>query len=183
MKIVLIPNSVLVTATQPIIQFDKKLDHIIDQMIHVLQRQTDPPGVGLAAPQVGLSLQMFILKPNQKSKPEIFINPSIKSQILNPKSKSNPKSKKGKKENLRLEGCLSIPRIWGEVKRAAKIQLEYYTSSGEKKVEWFAGFKSVIIQHEMDHLNGILFTQRVLEQKHDLFEEKGDELVKFKELI
>ena len=82
------------------------------------------------------------------------------------------------KKNIKLEGCLSIPHIWGPVTRNTKILLEYQDLTGEKHSEWFSGFTSVIIQHEMDHLQGVLFTQRVLEQKGRLYQEKDGKLEK-----
>ncbi|HLL60442.1 MAG TPA: peptide deformylase [Candidatus Nitrosocosmicus sp.] len=183
MKLVSIPDPVLSTQSKPVVNFDKKLHLIIQQMIDVLEAQNDPPGVGLAAPQVGLSYQLFLIKPNKKDKVQVFINPVIKSKLQIPNDKPNSNSKDSKKKDVRLEGCLSIPRIWGEVHRFPKIQIEYQDEKGNKKTEWFSGFKSVIVQHELDHLNGVLFTQRVLEQKGQLYEEKNDELVKIKDLI
>ena len=73
-----------------------------------------------------------------------------------------------------------MPKIWGEVKRAKKVLLEYQTDdeSLEKKQAWFSGFEAVIIQHEVDHLEGILFTQRALAQNQPLYEEKEGKLVR-----
>ncbi|KKS44950.1 MAG: Peptide deformylase, partial [Candidatus Gottesmanbacteria bacterium GW2011_GWA2_42_18] len=78
-----------------------------------------------------------------------------------------------------LEGCLSIPRIWGPVKRAAKIFLHYQDLTGKKYLKWFSGFEATVIQHEIDHLNGIVFTQRAVEQKGQLYREEDGELTKF----
>lgn len=149
-------------------------------MDDVLNSQVDPQGVGLAAPQVGIGLNLFIMKPTAKSSARAFANPKIlKSQIPNSKFQTNPKSKiQKKKGGHRLEGCLSIPKIWSSVRRAKKILLEYQTVTGERKTGWFSGFEAVIIQHEVDHLNGVLFTQRALEQKSLLYEEKKGKLVK-----
>ena len=83
-------------------------------------------------------------------------------------------------EDVPLEGCLSIPRIWSPVNRHAKVHLEYTNLRGERKDKWFSGFDAVIIQHEMDHLHGILFTQRSLEQHMKLYEEKNGKLVEKK---
>lgn len=81
-------------------------------------------------------------------------------------------------EGMKLEGCLSVPRIWGPVDRDAEVLVEYLDLNGKKQSKWFSGLKAVIVQHETDHLNGILFTQRVLEQKGRLYEEKNGELEK-----
>ena len=87
-------------------------------------------------------------------------------------------TKKLSKKKVKLEGCLSIPRIWGPVKRADRIFLNYQDMTGKKYLKWFSGFEAIIIQHEVDHLNGIVFTQRSVEQKGQLYKEENDELVK-----
>lgn len=153
-------------------------------MEHVLMAQNDPPGVGLAANQVGLDQSIFIIKPFEKSKIKVFINPKIinvGAQFIAPKNKSminHPPAKKSKHKKVKLEGCLSIPRIWGPVKRAERIFLHYQDLTGKKNLKWFSGFEAIIIQHEIDHLNGVVFTQRSLEQKGQLYKEENEELVK-----
>ncbi|MCX7956165.1 MAG: peptide deformylase [Patescibacteria group bacterium] len=177
LKIITVPNSILSSPTKPVIDFDKKLEKIIEEMKITLEAQTDPPGVGLAANQVGINLSLFIIKPTKKSKIEIFANPKIIKTIF----QKNYSSKKiPEKKNLRLEGCLSIPKIWGPIKRAQKILLEYQDIKGKKQIKWFSGFKAVIIQHEVDHLNGILFTQRSIEQNQKLYKEKNNKLEEIK---
>lgn len=178
MKILTVPNPILSQKTKPVKKIDGKIKRLVKEMIKTLEAQTDPPGVGLAAPQVGENLALFIIKPKKKAKPQVFINPKIiKSKTQNPKSEINPKPKI-KKKKIPLEGCLSIPKIWGVVKRSDKILLEYQDLSGQKKTEWFSDFPAVIIQHEIDHLEGILFTKRAIDQNSPLYEEKGGELKK-----
>ncbi len=180
MKIVTVPNPVLSSSTKSVVVIDDKIKKIVFDMEKILVAQNDPPGVGLAANQVGLDLSIFIIKPTTKSSVKAFINPKIlKSKILNPKFQTNLKSKiKKSKKKIKLEGCLSIPRIWGPVKRAAKIFLHYQDLTGKKYLKWFAGFEAIIIQHEVDHLKGIVFTQRSVEQKGQLYREEDEELVK-----
>lgn len=148
-------------------------------MERVLVAQDDPPGVGLAANQVGLNLSIFIMKPSVKSKVKIFINPKIVKANLKmiERERTDPTKKKSKKK-IKLEGCLSIPRIWGPVKRSDRIFLHYQDLASKKHLKWFTGFEAIIIQHEIDHLNGIVFTQRAVEQKGQLFREENEELVK-----
>lgn len=175
LTIVTVPNTVLNTPVKPIPQIDDKIRKLVKDMEEVLVVQKDPEGVGLAAPQVGLSLSLFIIKPKKASKIEVFINSRILKTLDAPHKKTlRTKKKKG----VPLEGCLSIPRIWGPIKRSKKILVEYQALDGVKKAEWFSGFKAVIIEHEIDHLQGILFTQRAIEQKHQLYEEQDGELVK-----
>lgn len=173
LKIVLAPHAVLTKGVRGVRKVDKKIRELVYDMEETLIAQSDPQGVGLAAPQVNVDLALFIIKPTLKSETLVFINPKILEFKPASTTASAPKEKD---ENVKLEGCLSIPKIWGPVERNAKVLVEYQDLTGEKKTEWFGGFKAVIIQHETDHLNGILFTQRVLEQKKKLYEEKNGEL-------
>lgn len=188
LKIVTAPNQVLSKKAKTINRFDKQLIKLVLDMEETLIAQSDPQGVGLAAPQVGIGLSLFIMKPNPKAKTEAFVNPRI-LQVVEKKSVSRKidsvasnatRARQAKKTPL--EGCLSIPRIWGPIKRSYKIQVEYHTITGEKKCEWISGFRATIVQHEIDHLNGVLFTERSLEQKAVLYEEKEEGMEKLPSL-
>ena len=175
LKIITVPNSVLTSPTKPVVKIDSNIKKIVSEMEKVLISQDDPPGVGLAANQVGLDLSIFIIRPTEKSKTKVFINPKIiKTGVINHAPTKKPISKK----KVKLEGCLSIPRIWGPVKRRNRIFLKYQDLTGKEFIKWFSGFEAIIIQHEMDHLNGVVFTQRSVEQKGQLYREEEDELVK-----
>lgn len=174
LKIISVPNEVLSSKTKLVAKVDEKIKNLVSEMEKTLIEQKDPKGVGLAANQVGESLSLFIIKPTEKSKTKVFINPKILKIVNLPFSTKN-KMRRSKKP-VKLEGCLSIPRIWGPVKRASKIFIQYQDLNGTAKKEWFDGFESVIIQHEVDHLNGIVFTQRSVEQNQKLYKEIGDEL-------
>lgn len=177
LKIVTVPNSALTSSTKPVVEIDNNIKKIVSNMEKVLIAQDDPPGVGLAANQVGLELSIFIIKPTEKAKTKVFINPKIISRTDLFKTKTK-KVRPYKKPRVKLEGCLSIPRIWGPVKRADRIFLNYQDLTGKKYLKWFTGFEAIIIQHEVDHLNGVVFTQRSIEQKGQIYREEGDELVK-----
>ena len=203
MKIVTVPNPVLQTKVFPIKLIDLSIRKIIKDMIVALENQTDPQGVGLAAPQIGKPLAIFIIKPRADSKISVFINPSIltlemrskkldmevgsgKTEMGNVKKKSSTHPRGGrtdssglKNRKTKLEGCLSIPKIWGRVTRSDKVLLEYMDEKGKHQKKWFSGFEAIIIQHEMDHLSGTLFTQRVLEQKGKLYREQNGELERY----
>ena len=184
MKIVTVPNSILTSPTISVTEIDNNIKKIITDMEKILIAQDDPPGVGLAANQVGLDLSIFIIRPTEKSKTKVFINPKIIRQIESDEiRRSQMKSEKTdsiKKKNkkVKLEGCLSIPQIWGPVKRSDRVFIKYQDLTGKEFIKWFTGFESIIIQHEMDHLNGVVFTQRSVEQKGQLYREEEDELVK-----
>jgi peptide deformylase len=166
--IVRIPASVLSEPTKRVEVFDKKLALLVKEMSSTLTATTNPKGVGLAAPQVGVGLQIFVMKPTDKSPVTAYINPEIieKSETITDNIKESDK---------RLEGCLSIPNIWGKVIRDSKILLSFQDINGVHLQKKFSGFPAVIVQHETDHLNGILFTRRVLEQKNKLYQTAIDE--------
>lgn len=172
LKIIIVPNQILTTPTKKVKKIDKKIRKIIEEMEETLIAQKNPEGVGLAAPQVGLPLSLFIIKPKKNQPIKIFINPKILEK------KFIKKTKKTVKKTRKLEGCLSIPKIWGVVNRPQKIYLQYQTLNGETKKEWFSFFEAHIIDHEMDHLQGILFTKKAIEQKKPLYQEKNDRLEK-----
>src|SRR3990167_8816876 len=161
------PHDVLTTPTEKITTFDKKLALLIADLKKTLLATIHPKGVGLAAPQIGVSSCVFVTKPRENSPVRVFINPEI--------LESSPELTDGvpEREN-KLEGCLSIPGIWGRVKRAQKITLRYRDESGTSHEEKFTGFLATIIQHEADHLNGILYTRRVLEQQGKLYQTAKD---------
>ena len=179
-EIVIAPNEVLGKIAAP---FDfekngKSLPTLLKQMEKALLAASDPKGVGLAAPQIGKSLRIFIAKPTEKSKTAVFINPEIIESV----GLDMPKTKK--KRIKKLEGCLSLPDIWGEVLRAPGVALSFSDEKGKRITRRFKGFMATIVQHEMDHLDGILFPKRVLEQKGVLYKshknEKGQD--EFEEL-
>lgn len=130
-------------------------DEILKQLIsrmYTTVRDENKPGVGIAAPQIGVARRVFIAqRMDKKDTPfEFFINPEIVwfSKIL----------RRGE------EGCLSIPEAYGDVHRSLAIQITYFDLSGKHFQEVVEGFTAVIMQHEMDHLNGILFIDRMEEQ-------------------
>lgn len=156
------PNSVLTKHAEKVIHFDEKLKKILSEMKEALLAAKDPVGVGLAAPQIGYSLRIFAMKPSKKAPVSFFINPEI-TEISN-------KDMEESKDEAPLEGCLSIENTWGIVLRKKEVSISYQDAKGKQYVKTFTGFPAIIVQHEIDHLNGILFTTRVLEQKRKLFE-------------
>jgi len=163
MLIVKAPSPVLSTTAKKVTKVDRAILSLIQEMEQTLNAASDPIGVGLAAPQIGKSLKLFIAKPTVKSPISVFINPKITAQ------KPLANDTDGKKTH-KLEGCLSLVNIWGEVERSPEIVLEYLDQSGKFHKRKFVGFMATIIQHEVDHLNGILFPKRVLEQGGTLYQ-------------
>lgn len=170
-NIITAPNPILSQSAKQISKVDSNTLKLIEEMKKTLLAAKDPQGVGLAAPQVGKSLQIFLAKPSLKSPTLTFINPKITASINAP-----IRNTKYEIHTTKLEGCLSLPNIWGEVKRDPKIKLQYQliTNNHEliTKTRTFSGFIATIIQHETDHLNGILFPKKVLEQKGKLYKSR-----------
>jgi len=152
------PQDVLSTPAKSIIIIDRKIRELVRDMTDTLLSCKDPLGVGLAAPQVGFPLALCIIKPTRKSPIETFINPKI---VRSSARKTTPKST--------LEGCLSIPNVWSHVNRAASVDVEYQTLEGVKLTRHISGNEAHIIQHEIDHLNGTLFTHLAVAQNQQFY--------------
>jgi peptide deformylase len=175
-KIVTTPNPVLSCVSkpvpiksEPVSGINASVVKLIEQMKKSLIATTDPKGVGLAAPQIGKSLQIFIAKPTDKSKILVFVNPKIIEQSFVQSYIKRPKKDESEKASRKLEGCLSLPNIWGPVLRSSSLTLSYLDEKGIKHEQKFSGFMATVIQHEMDHLSGVLFPKRVLEQQGILY--------------
>lgn len=164
--IVLIPNTVLIEPAKTITAFDERLKTTITDMTSTLKAAKNPKGVGLAAPQVGLGIRLFLTRPTEKSAIRAFINPEIIAQEVSTQNENE--------DDDQLEGCLSIPKVWGHVKRSSSLTLRYQDETGAVHEEKFDGFMATIIQHETDHVNGILFTRRVVEQNGRLYQSVYD---------
>ncbi len=167
LKIVDSKHPALRQKAKEIKKIDKKIKKLAQDLIDTLEAQKDPEGVGLAACQVGKPLSMFAFL-DKDNKIKIVINPKLIS------CKKTVPQKQKKKDKI-LEGCLSLPNFYGNVKRPVKLLLEYQDLEGKKRRETFTGFQAHIIAHEIDHLNGILFTDHILKEKKPLFEYKNGE--------
>lgn len=143
---------ILKAASSDIDPKDELLPLLIDRM-YATVRDSANAGVGIAAPQVGINRNViWVQRFDKPGEPfEVYINPKItwRSKLL----------RKG------AEGCLSIPELRGDVLRNYTIRIKYFDRKGQQHEETVEGFTAVIFQHEVDHLLGILFTDRVAEQK------------------
>jgi peptide deformylase len=174
-KILQSGNPVLRKKSSPVTKVDKKILKLIQDLKDTLAVQKDPEGVGLAAPQIGKNLRIFLA--DFKDFKRLVINPDIisieKTKPHSAMKTLRDKATRGKKEIL--EGCLSLPYYYGPLKRAGKITVKYLNEKGEEITEVFEGFNAQIILHEIDHLNGILFIDRLIEEKRPLYKVKDDE--------
>ena len=161
-------NNALTTPAKTVTAFDKRLVKLVSEMKATLIATKNPKGVGLAAPQIDVPLRVFLTRPKESDPIRVFINPEVIKR-------SDGQTEGVPERKNKLEGCLSIPKIWGRVQRANTITLHYQDENGTTHEEQFAGFLATIIQHETDHTNGILFTQRVLEQNGKLYQPTRDE--------
>ena len=145
LKITLYPDPVLRKAAEPITAFDADLARLVADMF---ERMRKSQGVGLAAPQVGLRRRILVL--NASGEPEddlALINPVLVDR-------SGP-------ETVYEEGCLSFPGIYAEVRRPARCTVEYRDLEGNPQRLELTDFRSRIVQHEFDHLEGVLLVDRM----------------------
>jgi peptide deformylase len=156
--IVTLPEPVLRRKAKPITKFDKDLQTLIDDMIDTMR---DAPGVGLAAPQVNILQQLAVIEYSEDEDDE--------EQEAKPKPKKlyviiNPEIIKASDDKVMgVEGCLSIPGLIGKVERHQAIQVKALNRHGSPVKLKVDGWLARIFQHEIDHLNGVLFTDLATE--------------------
>ncbi len=154
-KIVTLPDPVLRRKARPIAKFDKDLQTLIDDMVETMR---EAPGVGLAAPQIGLSERLIVVEYYEREEDEE--NEEAPKKVW---AVINPEIVKASEETLLgVEGCLSIPGLLGEVERHAEIHVRGLNRYGKPLKIKARGWLARIFQHEIDHLNGVLFTDRAV---------------------
>ena len=159
LPIVNLPDPVLRRKAKPVTKFDKELQTLIDNMIETMR---DAPGVGLAAPQINISQQLAVIEYSEGEDEE------EEDENTPPKPKKlyviiNPEIVKASEEKVMgIEGCLSIPGLHGEVERHESIQVKALNRHGSPVKLKVDGWMARIFQHEIDHLNGVLFTDKAV---------------------
>lgn len=144
LKIVIYPDPRLKKVSAPITQFDAALPEMAQQMFALMRENK---GVGLAAPQVGINIRLFVMNPTGNPEDDrVYINPILTEA-------------EGDEEGE--EGCLSIPELRVKIFRAKKLRMEAQNLAGEKVEENADGYIARVWQHETDHLNGVLITDRM----------------------
>ena len=152
-KIVTLPEPVLRRKAHNVTNFDKPLQTLIDDMVETMR---DAPGVGLAAPQIGLSDRLIVVEYVEREEDEDKEDaPKKVWAVLNPEI-----VKSSEETVLGVEGCLSIPGLVGEVERHVSVQVKGLNRHGKPMKIKANGWLARIFQHEIDHLNGVLFTDR-----------------------
>ena len=157
-KIVTIPDPILKKKSLPIKNVDSSVKKLMDDMLETMYAA---PGIGLAAVQVGVLKRVVVIdlsKKEEKKTPLFFVNPEIVST--------------SEEQVSYEEGCLSIPNQFAEIKRPNRCHVKYLDYNGRKKDLKADGLLATCIQHEIDHLNGILFIDYLSKLKKDLILKK-----------
>ncbi|MBK23861.1 MAG: peptide deformylase [Halobacteriovorax sp.] len=171
LKVFTFPAPILKKVAVEINSFDQELHKTVKDMLYTMYRA---PGIGLAAPQVGLSIRLFCLDTEFERErvtnaegietfkysnfdAEVFINPVITQR---------------EGEVVCQEGCLSFPGVFEDIKRSEKITVEYQNLDGEKRSTVAEGMRAICIQHELDHLDGIVFLEKLSPLKRALILKK-----------
>ena len=148
LSVVNFPHPALRRRAKPIVKVDRWMKRIVERMFELMYEHK---GIGLAANQVNLPMQLFIINLEadpQKGQEQVFINPVIESP-------------RGSKEAE--EGCLSIPSVYGKVLRPEEVRIKAYGIDGSEIDEVVNGMLARCVQHEYDHLQGVLFPDRMSE--------------------
>lgn len=189
MQVIHAPDPRLRIQTKPVKKITPGTLQTLKEMIKLTQTFKDPEGVGLAATQVGLDQAFFVARLHESKKIPRAVG--IASGDVRPSEPSQQKSRWvdyekefvsiinprifffSKKTKTYFEGCLSIPTIWGQVKRHISIKVSFQDIKGNQITKTLKGIPAWIFQHEVDHLNGILFSERVLQQKGQFYKFTG----------
>lgn len=155
LPIVTTPAEILTNPGNKITHVDKDVEKLIVDMRDTLNAAEDPEGAGIAAPQIGSSKRVCIVRnfSHDKNTGEMLTKDTV---LINPKITSH-----SKEQNLDWEGCLSVPDTYGKVQRYNKVKMKALDELGNSIRLTASGFFARTIQHEIDHLNGILFTSKV----------------------
>ena len=163
--IILLPDPLLRELSRPAERVDDELRKFADDMLETMY---DAPGIGLAAIQIGVPLRMLVLDVAEKEQPkdpQVFINPEIVATSQD-------------EFNVHEEGCLSIPEYYAEVERPAQITVKSVGLDGKEKLTEADGLLATCRQHEIDHLNGVLFIDHLSKLKRDIVIRKFKKLAK-----
>jgi peptide deformylase len=163
-EILILPDKRLRKVSEPVKKIDAGIRKLVDDMLETMY---DAPGIGLAAIQIGTSkrvVTMDLAKKEEPKNPQVFINPEI---VWSSDEKA-----------VYEEGCLSIPEIYSDVERPAQVKVKYLDLEGELHEIEADGLLSTCLQHEVDHLNGILFIDHLSRLKRERIIKKFTKVAK-----
>jgi len=152
------PNKILRQISKPVDQITKEDQNLMDDMLETMYAAN---GIGLAAVQIGIPKRIIVMdisKDKNNKEPMYFVNPVIKEKNLN--------------KSTYEEGCLSVPDQFAEIERSSKCEVEYLDYNGKKKFLKAEGILATCIQHEIDHLEGILFIDYLSKLKKSIIIKK-----------
>ena len=160
LPIITYPSPILKKVAKPVKVFDETIKKLCQNMLYTMYQT---PGIGLAAPQVGKPLRIFVLDVDYNRAESIgpSSEKSYTYENLNPLIFINPVIKSKEGEMTYEEGCLSLPGLYEEVKRFEKISVEFQDVEGQSQTMDATELLSVCIQHENDHLDGVVFLERL----------------------
>jgi peptide deformylase len=157
-EIIKLPDKRLRLVSEPVKRIDAGLRKLVEEMFETLYAA---PGIGLAGIQVGVAKRVIIMDVSKKDdtrKPEVFINPEV--------------TWASEEKSTYEEGCLSIPEYYEEVERPAVVKVKYLDFEGKAREVEASGLLATCLQHEIDHLNGILFIDHISKLKRDRITKK-----------
>ena len=158
LSIITIPEPLLRKKAAPIERVDAGLLKLAENMLATMY---DAPGIGLAAPQVGILRRLIVMDPSrdeEAKQPLIMVNPVI--------------LERGSEMRTHEEGCLSIPDVTAEIERPAMTRVGFIDTEGKSQEQALEGIWSTLVQHEIDHLNGVLFIDYMSRLKRDMIVKK-----------
>ena len=158
--ILVYPHAQLTQVSREVEQFDAQLQQVVTNLIDTMAAA--PGCVGIAAPQIGYAMRVVMV--DVSSKPDIKHHGRL---IL-----VNPENLHWEGFAVGREGCLSVPDFTGNVVRAERITLEAYDPTGQRQEYTLEGYEARAVQHEIDHLDGTLFLDRLVSRRSDLFKRK-----------
>jgi len=164
--LIILPDPILRQVSKPVERVDGPLRKLADDMLATMY---DAPGIGLAAIQIGEPVRMLVIdlaKEDETPAPHVFINPEILSSADT--------------RSVYEEGCLSIPDYYAEVERPATVRVKYLDRDGKLQETEAEGLMATCLQHEIDHLNGVLFIDHISKLKRDMVVKKFKKLARDK---
>lgn len=164
--ILTVPNPILKQVSKPVEKVTDATRALMDDMLETMY---DAPGIGLAAIQIGVPLNVIVMdlaRDGEKPQVKYFVNPEILEDVED--------------TNLYEEGCLSVPDVFDTVERPERVKLTYLDYNGERVTEWAEGLYATCIQHEMDHLKGVVFIDYLSRLKRDRAVKKVQKAEKLK---
>ncbi|TNE61475.1 MAG: peptide deformylase [Alphaproteobacteria bacterium] len=158
LNIINVPDPLLKTISDPVAQVDDELRRLMDNMLETMYAA---PGIGLAAIQVAVPRRVIVIDTEgdeKMRKPRFLVNPEVTWE--------------SEEYNVYNEGCLSVPEHYAEVERPASVKVKYLDYDGKQHEELMDGLLATCVQHEIDHLNGVVFIDYLSKLRRNMIVKK-----------